>query len=533
MKKTSKHVPVNDSGGRHAVIYARVSSKEQEKEGFSIPAQLKLLKDYAATNGFMIAQEYIDVETAKQSGRTAFGEMVAFLKANRSVRAMLVEKTDRLYRNLKDWVTVDELDVEIHLPKEGVVLSRESRSSEKFMHGIKVLMAKNYIDNLSEETRKGQQEKAEQGIWPTKTPLGYRNVTSPDGKKIIAVDPALAPIVSKLFEWYALGDISLKEAARKAHGAGLLYPRSGTKVPISTVHTILRNRLYTGQFEWNGKLIQGTHEPIVSLEQWERVQDVMDGRYSKKPKRGKRDFAFSGLIACKTCGCAVVGEIKKERYVYYHCTGYSDKCQNNPASCRRKYVREEGLEAQFTELLGRLKFDDDVLDWVRDALHASHTDERHEHEEAIKRHQAEYKRLNDRIHAMYLDKLDGLVDVTFFEKMSNQWRDEQNRCLREIDQQQNADKSYLEEGVQLLELARNAQRLFAKQEPREKRRLLNFLLSNCSWEDGKVVATFRQPFDMLAETVVAVRNENAAGRVSSRISENWLLELDSNQRPFD
>src|SRR5471032_837664 len=173
---------------REAVIYARVSSKEQEKEGFSIPAQLKLLKEYAAANGFAVAQEYVDVETAKQTGRVAFGEMVTFLKTNRTVRAMLVEKTDRLYRNLKDWVTVDELDVEMHFPKEGVVLSRESRSSEKFMHGIKVLMAKNYIDNLSEEARKGMQEKAEQGIWPTKTPLGYRNITGPDGKKIIATD---------------------------------------------------------------------------------------------------------------------------------------------------------------------------------------------------------------------------------------------------------------------------------------------------------------------------------------------------------
>ncbi|MBX3552907.1 MAG: recombinase family protein [Pseudolabrys sp.] len=114
-----------------------------------------------------MAQQYVDVETAKQTGRAAFGEMVAYLRAHPSVRVMLVEKTDRLYRNLKDWVTVDELDVEMHFPKEGVVLSRESRSSEKFMHGIKVLMAKNYIDNLSEEARKGMQEKAEQGIWPT------------------------------------------------------------------------------------------------------------------------------------------------------------------------------------------------------------------------------------------------------------------------------------------------------------------------------------------------------------------------------
>ena len=150
------------------------------------------------------------------------------------------------------------MDVEIHFPKEGVVLSRESRSSEKFMHGIKVLMAKNYIDNLSEEARKGMQEKAEQGIWPTKSPLGYRNVAGPDGKKIIAIDPEVAPIVSKLFEWYATGQYALKEVAQKARDAGFIYRRTGASVPVSAVHSILRNRLYTGQFEWNGKLIQGT-----------------------------------------------------------------------------------------------------------------------------------------------------------------------------------------------------------------------------------------------------------------------------------
>src|ERR1041384_6714121 len=113
---------------RQSVIYARVSSKEQEKEGFSIPAQLKLLKDYAASQGFAVAQEYVDVETAKQTGRTAFGEMIAYLKEHPTIRVMLVEKTDRLYRNLKDWVTVDELEVGGHLPKEGVVISGVSRS---------------------------------------------------------------------------------------------------------------------------------------------------------------------------------------------------------------------------------------------------------------------------------------------------------------------------------------------------------------------------------------------------------------------
>ena len=207
---------------------------------------------------------------------------------------LLVEKTDRLYRNLKDWVTVDELEVEIHFPKESVVLSPDSRSSEKFMHGIKVLMAKNYVDNLSEETRKGMLEKAEQGIWPSFAPLGYRNVDGPDGKKIIAPDPDVAPIVSRLFHWYATGRLSLKGGGAEGAGAGLVYRKSGAKVPVSTVHSILRNRIYTGWFEWNGKMIQGRHEPLVSVELWERVQAVMDGRFAKKHRRMTHDFAFSG-----------------------------------------------------------------------------------------------------------------------------------------------------------------------------------------------------------------------------------------------
>lgn len=86
--------------------------------------------------------EFVGVETAKQAGRAAFGEMAAFIRKHRGRLIVLVEKTGRLYRNLRDWVTIDELGVEIHLVKENVVLSRESRSHEKFMHGIKVLMAR-------------------------------------------------------------------------------------------------------------------------------------------------------------------------------------------------------------------------------------------------------------------------------------------------------------------------------------------------------------------------------------------------------
>ena len=106
--------------------------------------------------------------------------------------------------------------------------------------------------------------------------------------------------------------------------------------------------------------------------------------------------------------------------------------------------------------------------------------------------------------------------------MSAEWREEQDRCQREIERHQAADQSYMDEGVQILELARNAQKLFERQEPREKRRLLNFVLSNCSWEDGEVVATFRQPFDLLAETTAIAARQEAGDSANSAKSEIWL-----------
>src|SRR5690348_15837179 len=103
---------------RAAVVYARVSSKDQEREGFSIPAQLDLLRSYAASRQINIAEEFVDIETAKQAVRASFGRMVAFARKHQGRIIVLVEQTDRLYRNLRDLVTIDEHDAEIHLVKE-------------------------------------------------------------------------------------------------------------------------------------------------------------------------------------------------------------------------------------------------------------------------------------------------------------------------------------------------------------------------------------------------------------------------------
>jgi site-specific DNA recombinase len=155
------------SGGEYMIAafsYARVSSREQEREGYSIPAQRKLLAEYAGSRGFSIKREFVDIESAKNPGRKEFTNMLRLLEADGACRIVLVEKTDRLYRNRTDALAFETLiekrGIEIHLVKEGRVIGKESRSQDKFMHDIHVAVAKHYVENLKEEVRKGMREKA-------------------------------------------------------------------------------------------------------------------------------------------------------------------------------------------------------------------------------------------------------------------------------------------------------------------------------------------------------------------------------------
>jgi site-specific DNA recombinase len=184
-------------------------------------------------------------------------------------------------------------------------------------------------------------------------------------------------------------------------------------------------------------------------------------------------------------------------------------------------VREEVIAEKFSDVLGRLSFGDDVLQWVSTALRESHADQRKEHDDAIARLQAECERLQNRIHAMYIDKLDGRIDRSFYVQMSEQWRVDQEKLMQEITLHQAADQCYLDEGVRLLELAHSSQRLFAKQEPNEKRRLLNFVLSNSTWKSGALSITFRQPFDLISEIATSGRGGGSGGGGNPPDCPSW------------
>lgn len=468
------------------VIYARVSSKEQEKEGYSIPAQLKVLKAYAIEKGLEIVQEYVDVETAKRAGRTDFTKMLTYLKNNKECDILLVEKTDRLYRNIRDWVTLDDLDVEVHFVKENFVLSKDSKSSEKFLHGIKVLMAKNYIDNLSEEVKKGLLEKADQGQWPHRAPVGYRNNKE---SHRIEIDPQKGPLIKRIFELYAAEKYSLKALSRFAKDSGL-FSRNSITINKGGIHRILNNPIYYGEFIWKGKRYIGDHEPLISKVLFDQVQEVF--HKANHPIETKRKLAFAGLLKCEKCGCSLTPDIKKGKYIYYHCTQYRGQCDN-------VYVREEKLADLLKEVVKQIQIDDSMVEDIKAALLSSQKDKIQYHENALKSLNQRHSRIRNYLDKAYEDKLNGEISDDLWQRKSQEWNDELVDIGIQIRSHQNANANYFQTGVKILELANRAYNMYLKQGRHEQRKLLDTILSNCTFYRGTLYPTYRKPFDLLAK----------------------------------
>lgn len=298
-----------------AVIYTRVSSREQQQEGFSLHAQSKMLREYAERNRLRIVRSFQDVETAKSTGRKQFDEMVRDFRRRPSCRVLLVEKTDRLYRNFRDAVAVEDLDIEVHFVKEGQIISKDSKSQAVLIYGFNLVLARHYSNNLREEVKKGMREKAAQGIYPGHAPFGYRNNKA---ERTIEVDPVDSPIVSRIFSLYVTGTHSLSSLAKAVR------LETGRTISRNNLYLMLKNPFYTGFFKWSGQIYPGKHPLFLDRSLFNKVQSVT-ARHNRASYT-KREIAFRGIVRCAYDGCMVTGEIQKEKYVYYRCTGNHGKC---------------------------------------------------------------------------------------------------------------------------------------------------------------------------------------------------------------
>jgi hypothetical protein len=297
-------------------------------------------------------------------------------------------------------------------------------------------------------------------------------------------------------------------------------PFGARQVNVSSLHVVLRNRIYSGEFDWKGVRYQGSYDPLVTKETWEKVQDLLDLRMESRHRKVVHDFLFSGLVRCGHCRCALVAELKKRRYVYYHCTGYKGKCDE-------PYTREEVLERQFVAVLKSLVIPESVLAWLDQELTFSIEQDERIRQRTVKSWQDEWDRLQARLDAMYEDKLDGRITPEQFDRKAKDTRSKQQTLRAKISEHQTSGTD-LRAGFNMMRLTSIACREFERQNARERRKLLELVVEGAVWKDGRLEVTLHEPFRTLALSNSASARKEGAEATSSAEFEKWLPGMDSN-----
>ena len=483
---------------KQVVIYARVSSREQEREGFSIPAQLKLLKEYSLKHGFQIVKEFSDAETAKKAGRTNYNSMLEFLRANPDIRTVLVEKTDRLYRNFKDYVTLEDYDLEVHLVKEGTVISKDSKSHDKFIHGIKVLMAKNYIDNLSEEISKGLHEGLEQGFWPFRPPYGYVRGT----KKNLNIDKAKVIFIRQAFELFATGRYSLRKLAEKLFQDGYYYQPNRPKITACVLEIMLKNVFYVGQMNCNGVLYQGKHPAIISREIFDKAQLAFK-RTDKSKVRKNFDFLYPGIVKCGVCGYSFCGERQKKRHIYYRCSHFDRSCPNT------SYISENDLTRSFRMHLKRIALNKDLYELLKYSLKSCLGDEQEFHKQEILRINKEMEECKDILKKMYLDQVNNVLDYDLWVNLKNEYEVKLSRLNVELQKHNIANTNFLDAGLKILDVCQKATLPSSELSPEEIAQLIRETYLSATVKNKKVKILFKEPFAGIEDLIKHAQKEIA------------------------
>ena len=330
-------------------IYTRKSTDDKDRQVRSIADQLSELKELALKEQLEVIDVFVEKQTAKIPGRPVFNEMLERMEAGEA-SGILAWHPDRLARNSVDGGKIIYLvDTEVIQDLKFSTFWFDPTPQGKFMLSIAFSQSKYYVDNLSENIKRGHRNKVKDGIWPQMAPLGYVN----KNRKIVP-DENIAPLIKKTFEAYSSGSFTLRELRDKFNALGLKR-KSGKELAVSNYQKLLKNPIYTGLMRYNGEIFEGKHEPIISKKLFDSVQEVMM-RKSKPKSRGLKPFLYRGFFRCGECGCFITTETQKG-HNYLRCTK-----RKNP--CSQKYTREEIITSEIQKEIKKVSLPEDWASWM-------------------------------------------------------------------------------------------------------------------------------------------------------------------------
>jgi DNA invertase Pin-like site-specific DNA recombinase len=480
------------------VALARVSSREQEREGFSLDVQVDALRQYAERNDGEIIRLFRIAETAsKYDERSTFKELMAFAKKNaHKLDGLLFYKVDRAARNLFDYVELERLESEYGVQFISVAQPTENTPAGRMQRRMLASMASFYTEQQSIDVKEGIERRVESGLFPSRPPYGYRNVRI-DGRSIVEVHPENARTVRRIFELYGYHSHTLDTLGDALLAEGIEYLPSVSKVGRGKLYAILTDRAYIGEIKFRGQWHSGTHEPLIDQKLWQRVQALLG---QKMYKQHQMTYA-SDLIECSHCSSPITGERKtkmtksgERHYIYYRCTQY------HKGDHPRIRLTENQLDQQMLAIFDSLRVEDDEfrIRFREELRQATNWDQRSSAQKAkqLQDELIDVREQQDRL--LNLRMLEE-IDADTFASKSRDLRDREAELKLEIDVADRGRHEIIDIAVKAFELSQSLRQRWVTADYAAKRRILEILCLNCSLVDANLCVTMRKPFDLLAK----------------------------------
>jgi site-specific DNA recombinase len=480
-------------------IYCRKSTEAEDRQVASIESQLMTLqRSFGGKPEIEIVELYEEAYSAKAPGREQFGAMLGRIERG-DADGIIAWAPDRLARNSIDGGRlIYMLDCGVLHDLKFATYTFENNSQGKFMLQIMFGQSKYYSDALSDNVKRGNRTKIEKGWRPNQAPLGYQNDTT---TKTIVRDPVHFPLVRKMFDLMLSGAYGPKQIAIIAREEwGFLTPkkkRSGGKpLALSSIYQILSNQFYAGIILWNNQTYPGKHEPVVSIDEFRRVRQLLDRPGHARPQR--HSFAFTGMIRCGGCGSQITAEHKVNHYgyhyVYYHCTRRS-----HAEKCTEPSVELKSLERQIANFLQSVDIDFRFEGWVLDQT-AIDADRIEAEEDA--RNQSLRAALTET--GKQLNELTGLRvrNLLTDEEFVRQRQELQQEQLRLREKVTETDMLHdpFEPFSELVSFSHRAAEWFSHGDDQSKRLILETVGSNLFLKDKILNVEAKKPFASLAKT---------------------------------
>ena len=379
------------------VIYVRKSSEQEERQALSIASQFRELEEYAAKEQLQIVASFEEARTARETGRTVFGEMLGLIEKGEA-DGILSWHPDRLARNAVDGGQI------IHLLDCGKLkdlrfptMTFDNSPNGKFMLQIAFGQSKYYTDALSENVKRGIRQKMQRGEWSWKAPTGYLN--NPHTRNL-DIDSEKAPIIREAFKLYATGDYTL-DAIKDFLKTKGFRSRTNKVMAKASVQTMLQNPIHCGLMKVNGELHEGTFKPLISKELFDTCQEVMKNRGKTKHRRNQ-DFPFVGWLKCKECDCSITCQRQKGHH-YYHCTKKKGACPT------AHYLREEKILEQAKKIVEQLSIPDEWANNILRELDKKEALSKSDYRAVVQHLKNEKRELEKKLEALLDLRLDGTI----------------------------------------------------------------------------------------------------------------------------